>query len=268
VISATQPFTGPGGYRVYSWHGVLYPSVTTVIRGGPQTAAPAGWAARAAAEYAVANLGRLARLPAAEATAEIEQAARARWGGTAGIGSLVHAAVEAHATGRPRPELPAEAVPLLAGFDRFLADHAPRFLLAEQAVYSRRHGYAGTLDFIAEIPGGQAVTLVDVKTGKNVYPQTALQLAAYAHADFAGAPDGTEHPLPAIQATAVLHLRPNGYQLIPVLSGPPVFDAFLAALALFRWTTGQAPAILAGEDDAEGRGPGTTHPISSEPASP
>jgi hypothetical protein len=41
---------------------------------------------------------------------------------------------------------------LLAGFDEFLADHAPRFLMAEQTVYSRRYGYAGTLDAIAELP--------------------------------------------------------------------------------------------------------------------
>jgi hypothetical protein len=147
------------------------------------------------------------------------------------------------AGGVPKPFLPAAAVPFLAAFDRFTAEHEPGWLASEQTVVSRRYGYAGTLDALCTLGG--RVTLLDVKTGRGVYPEACLQLAAYAHADFTGHPDGrTEQPLPAIQAGAVLHLRPGGYRLVPVPVGQAVLEAFLAARAVFCWATELAPAVL------------------------
>ena len=235
--------TSPDGHRVYTWAGRAYPSVTAVLSGGvPKPFLPA-WAAKAAAEYAVANLDRLRLLPARQAVAEVKAAPWAQRDTAAGLGDLVHAAVAAHATGRPRPALPAAARPFLAAFDQFTADHQPGWLASEQTVFSRRYGYAGTLDAIATLGG--RVTLLDVKTGRGVYPEACLQLAAYAHADFAGHPDATsERPLPPIAAAAVLHLRPGGYQLVPVPVGQAVLEAFLAALAVFRWATDLAPNVL------------------------
>jgi hypothetical protein len=142
-----------------------------------------------------------------------------------------------------RPAVPEHAAGYLAGFDRFLAGHTPGFLATEQTVYSRRYGYAGTFDLLATLPG-RGLVLVDVKTGNRVYPEVCLQLAAYAAADFIGHPDGTEQPLPAIQAAAVLHLRPGGYQLLPVPIGRAVLEAFLSALAVFRFATDLAPTLL------------------------
>jgi hypothetical protein len=50
----------------------------------------------------------------------------------------------------------------------------------------------------------------------------------------------------------VLHLRPDGYQLLPVPIGLAVLEAFLAALAVFRFTTDLAPTLLP-RSDPEGR---------------
>jgi hypothetical protein len=235
--------TSPDGHRVYVWQGRQFPSVTAILSGGvPKPFLPA-WAAKAAAEYAIAHLDRLALLPPGAAVREVKRAPWTKRDTAADLGDLVHAAVEAHATGRPRPTLPAQAVPLLAAFDRFCADHDPGWLASEQTVVSRRYGYAGTLDAIATLGG--RVTLLDVKTGRGVYPEACLQLAAYAHADFTADPDGrTEQPLPAIQAGAVLHLRPGGYQLVPVPIGQAVLEAFLAARAVFCWATELAPTVL------------------------
>ena len=48
-------------------------------------------------------------------------------------------------------------------------------------------------------PDGRTV-LLDYKTaGSGVWPETAFQLAAYAHAEFYVAEDGTERPVPAIE---------------------------------------------------------------------
>jgi hypothetical protein len=253
MTTPAQASTGPNGHRVYQWAGRLYPSVTAVIKGGVPAPFLPAWAAKQAAEYAVANLERLAVLPAGQAIWEIKRAPWTSRDAAASLGDLVHAAVEAYATGQPRPDLPAEANPYLTAFDGFLAEHQPRWLLVEQTVYSRRYSYAGTLDAVCELPAGGPVTLLDVKTGKRVYPEAALQLAAYAAADFIGGPDGREHPLPTIQAAAVLHLRPGGYQLVPVPVGRAVLEAFLSALAVFRWATDLAPQVLPAADGGWGR---------------
>jgi hypothetical protein len=111
-------------------------------------------------------------------------------------------------------------------------------------VYSRRYGYAGTFDAIATLPG-LGLVLLDVKTGRRVYPEACLQLAAYAACEFVGDPDGrTEHPMPQVDTGAVLHLQPSGYRLIHVPVGRAVFEAFLAALAVFRFATDLAPTLL------------------------
>jgi hypothetical protein len=56
--------------------------------------------------------------------------------------------------------------------------------LIEEVVYSRRYGYAGTLDLGGEIDheGGRATIVSDWKTGKAIYSEAHLQVAAYGHA--------------------------------------------------------------------------------------
>jgi hypothetical protein len=241
----TPPQASPAaaGHRVYRWQVRDYPSVTAILSGGVPKPLLPRWAAKAAAEYAIAHLDQLRLLPVGQAIREVKQAPFTKRDGAAEVGDLVHAAVEAHALDQPRPALPEHTAGYLVGFDRFLADHTPGFLAAEQTVYSRRYGYAGTFDLIAILPS-RGLVLVDVKTGNRIYPEVCLQLAAYAAADFIGQPDGTEQPLPAIQAAAVLHLQPGGYQLLPVPIGRAVLEAFLSALAVFRFATDLAPTLL------------------------
>jgi hypothetical protein len=244
VTAPTLASTGTNGHRVYTWAGREYPSVTAIISGGVPKPFLPRWAAKAAAEYAIGHLDHLRLLPPGQAVREVKQAPWAKRDMAADLGDQVHAAVEATATGRPRPDLPDHAAGYLAGFDRFVAQRKPVFLLAERTVYSRRYGYAGTFDAIATLPG-LGVVLLDVKTGNRVYPEVCLQLAAYAAADFIGHPDGvTERPLPELHAGAVLHLQPGGYRLVPVPIGRAVLEAFLAALVVFRFTTDLAPNLL------------------------
>jgi predicted RecB family nuclease len=58
-----------------------------------------------------------------------------------------------------------------------------RPLAIEQVVWSTTHRFAGTLDFLAEItlPGHAAPVYVvgDIKTGKAIYDEARLQVAAY-----------------------------------------------------------------------------------------
>jgi hypothetical protein len=248
-----QATTSANGHRVYRWQGREFPSVTAILNGGVPKPFLPRWAAKVAAEYAIAHLDHLRLLAAGQAIREVKQAPFTKRDSAAEVGDLVHAAVEAAATGRPRPAVPDHAAGYVAALDRFLADHTPGFLAAEQTVYSRRYGYAGTFDLLATLPG-HGLVLVDVKTGNRVYPEVCLQLAAYAAADFIGHPNGTtEQPLPKVQAGVVLHLRPGGYQLLPVPIGPAVLEAFLSALAVFRFATDLAPTLLPTPDHEEGR---------------
>jgi hypothetical protein len=244
VTAPALASTASQGHRVYTWAGREFPSVTAILKGGVPAPFLVQWAAKAAAEYAIANLDRLALLPPGQAVREVKGAPWAARDAAADLGAAVHALIEAEATGRTRPVLPTEAGPLVAAFDRFVREHRPVWVASEQTVFSRRYGYAGTLDAIAGLAGRPGLMLLDVKTGRGVYPEAALQLAAYAHAEFIGHPDGTEHPVPEVEGGAVLHLRPTGYQLIPVPVGQAVLEAFLAALAVFRWATDLAPNIL------------------------
>lgn len=53
-------------------------------------------------------------------------------------------------------------------------------LAIEQRVWSRKYGYAGTMDVYGECYGVR--TLLDWKTGKSIYDEALLQNAAYRHA--------------------------------------------------------------------------------------
>lgn len=217
--------------HVYTWHGdppiIGADSVTRIISGGVPKFLTA-WAAKLAAECAVHKQSEWAHLPDDEAIAHIKKASDRVRDRSADIGTRAHKWCEdrvAGTHGEPDPDIKGHA----AQFERFLADWQPRYLETEVAVFSRTHRYAGTLDGIAELGPSRSVTLLDVKTGKSVYPEVALQLAAYARADFIGRDDGTEDPLPEIDQFAVLHLRPNGYKLVPVTVGDDEWFSFLYA---------------------------------------
>ena len=129
-----------------------------------------------------------------------------------------------------------EGPPVLARnhFHRFISDFEPGFLEVEATAWSETHGYAGTLDFIAMVDG--EVVITDIKTGKSgAWPDVALQLSAYANADFLIDAAGERRPLPDIDGAAVLTLRPDGYQLIPVRLGDDVFDTFRALIEVSKW---------------------------------
>jgi hypothetical protein len=119
---------------------------------------------------------------------------------------------------------------------------------SEATVYNFRAGYAGTFDRILDVPNvGRVVS--DIKTGSNVYPETALQIACYANAE--GVWSGSEHqPMPSRvrhDLGWVIHLRPDGGRVVPVdLSG--AWAAVTSLCCVWRWRARadiiRAPATL------------------------
>lgn len=226
----TAPFTrrnyGRGhGYR--DANGLKVPGVTTILSKGLPKPALVNWAARTAAEFAIDNWAMLNDLPISERLEMIRKAPDSTKSAAALRGTKLHDAAETLIeTGSVDVE--PEQVPLVESYAAFLHDWkvAPEFV--EAAVYSVRHGYAGTLDLIATLADGQR-WLLDIKTSKGVYGDMALQLAAYRHAEFLSDDDidGDDVPMPTVDAVGIVHVRADGYDLVPLTAGPAEFRAFL-----------------------------------------
>lgn len=261
--------------RTYNINSLTLWSVTTIIGAGLPKPAIAGWQAKSIAEFAVANwrqiggmLGavRLNRTddagvyivsdPDAVAGA-IDWLKGAPWRESKrkmSVGSAVHAEAEAYALGIPRPEPLPAVEPYLASFRNFLEDFKPDFQLVEATVYNIAEGYAGTLDAVARI-GGRTF-LFDWKTGKDIYPDVALQLAAYERAESVLLRDGSSAPMPKVDGCCALHLTEfdpelaaldpayRGYYVVPVATGKEAFDAFRYVREVMRWMEETSKGVL------------------------
>ncbi len=211
-------------------------SVTTVLRVVDKSGPLVGWAKRITAEaavtYAAELPGWVATFGASSAVGMLTKAADVIRDKSATTGSDIHALAESITLGHD-VTVTEEQAPFVAAYRAWVSDFAPEFLAAEEMVCSETFGYAGTLDAICRIAG--ETWLIDYKTSKGVYPETALQLAAYGRAEFIGrAGDPTRYALPEIDQYAVLHIRPEGYELVP-FDVDGAFEAFLAAKALADW---------------------------------
>jgi hypothetical protein len=65
----------------------------------------------------------------------------------------------------------------LLSFRRWEKSHSVKPILVEKSLVSDTFGYGGTIDFYGKIDGKP--TLVDFKTGKDIYPEMRYQVAAY-----------------------------------------------------------------------------------------
>jgi len=167
------------------------------------------------------------------------------WSAKARIGDLVHDAIDVYIKTGNSPEWrdwPVTARHMWESFLKFVIDYQPQWVDAEFTVWSNTWGYAGTMDWAANIRGW--LVLGDTKTGENVYPDFGLQLAAGMYADFILRDDGTEVPLPAFQRAAVLHVRPRSAALVPIGKIPECWEAFKATRVLKNWHDYDAPNVI------------------------
>ena len=108
-------------------------------------------------------------------------------------GSKVHRAIQALLTGetvrmdatfyselsKTDEELTVEEWECIMSFAAWWLAELPILLMSEQVVYNEAAGYAGTLDLYVNVGGKD--TLIDIKTGQDVWPEHELQVTAYAH---------------------------------------------------------------------------------------
>ena len=174
----------------------VVPSVTTII-GILNKPALMGWAARITAEYLIKQIPRIKsgkvkftvqeanRLYSLARTESMRESKKAM-----AIGTKVHAAVERYIkTGKGLKGRVNKQVK--NAFDAFLVWKEEvgigSVVAVEQVIYSKKHGYAGTLDLAVNLrrEGEKEYSLyiVDLKSSKAFYePDMPMQVAAYAYA--------------------------------------------------------------------------------------
>lgn len=273
---------GGSGYRIPTWLGddgkpMIVPGVTTVT-GVTYKPGIVQWAVDQTAAYAVANIDALLtrtetqgwgmlrwyhkRTPDFE-TDDLRNYHAGVLNDAAELGTSVHEWIEADLTdGFPPPITTPEMDEMVYRWEQFKEAHTIEPILVETTVVNKEHGYAGTLDGLWKIDG--VVTLVDVKTSRNTWPEHYQQLAALDKCDIYMEQvdkntDGAieyvvngestywvEKPMPKIEAYGIVHLRPTDFdnngnllesfcELKKVDNLDLHFEGFLGALALKKY---------------------------------
>jgi hypothetical protein len=250
------------GPRTYAWppqppHEFEVLSVTTAMK---SLAKPflIGWAAKMSAECAVEDheiIGAMLKKKNKKGALDYIKQARYRdMSGKGDRGTIVHGAIEAYLAGKPidpdhiqflleEKQVPEALWPatfkMVDGVTEFLYDFEPEVYWSEATVYNREYGYAGTGDLIARLMVGRKKlpVIVDIKTSKAIYNETAMQLTAYARADFEGLDDGSEAKLtpkgePIKHGIVVRPTASGKYEHANFDLTDEVFDKFLACLEL------------------------------------
>jgi hypothetical protein len=225
--------------------GVEYPSVTKTLGAAISKPWLAPWGAKSAATWVAENLDVLAEARRNGATNAdliklVTVAARQQREIKAEAGRYWHDVLEAMVLDAPFPALPEHLQGArfdgdLVDFDQvsggllnFLTDFRVKPLAAECTILNRTIGYAGTLDLVVQffdmwlpMPGGAVVKdpvgLVDCKTGKHLEEAARAQMAAYRRGEVLLMPFGRECSVPAVDFTAILHVRGEygrGYKVI------------------------------------------------------
>lgn len=247
------------GPRYYAWpptapHEFEVISVTSAVRGGYPKPFLEGWAAKMSAECAWDDFDVLKLFhEKGDQAAFLNHVKRARYrdrDAKAHRGTIVHSAIEAYIAGKPltddeinerlREKRVASGMwpgtrKMVEAVTNFFFEAEPEILLSEKTVYSRTHGYAGTLDIlgIMGIGASRVPVVLDVKTSKRIYDETCMQLSAYARADFIGLDDGTEMPFPTAPPEYGVVVRPTAsgeFETATFALTDEVYELFLSCL--------------------------------------
>jgi hypothetical protein len=222
----------------------------------------APWNAKLAAEYAVDMAEELPRMVERDRQGTIDLikgAARRYTASRSRIGSDAHDMFERMMRGEHIGRVHPDMEPYRTGFAEFLAAVNPELVRAEDVAWSETHDYAGSFDAIlrvwfdpdAETPtitpdrsGVPALLIVDWKTSKDTHAEVALQLSAYANADYVLTADGDKWVIPELDGGAVLHITPDQWSFIPVRIDRDVFEFFLALRHVFTWDRDANKTVL------------------------
>lgn len=226
--------------------------VTTITSNGLPKPALLNWAGDATAEYAVDHWDELAKLPTSERLKRIKGGRYEKRDAAAAKGSTIHKLAERLIAGE-RVTIPDGLEGYVQSCVRFLDEFDLRAVHVEAVVYSETHRHVGTLDLIADVllpdmpeydhvprgEDGYSRGLFDWKTGKSgIFGDVALQLAPYRWSEWLILPDGEVIEMPAVDFCAGIHLRQDGYTVVPLETGEDVYRDFLYVREVARIVDG------------------------------
>lgn len=236
--------------RMYDIDGTLYPSVTTILQaiGKP---ALVNWAAKVEREmvlevsaglYQDAPIGKRmsvsAWITSMQSRLTRTKAHQKELAKASEIGSQAHALIEWNLKARmlqqpgPPPKITDKAQWSFMAWEDWAKSVELKPIFVEQVVYSEKHGYAGTLDLLAEVNG--KLTVLDWKTGKAIYCEAHLQNAAYRQAI---REMGHGDPVQGIIVRLPKVETDPEFEAVEALPEAECFDVFLNTLRLWHWTT-------------------------------
>ena len=229
--------------RFYTIDGRHLPSVTTILDVIAKPALAPWYAKQERRYFETAMLEVLTKPGArdpefvlsavAEAVTGVKAADREKQR-AATIGTAIHAGIEWQLRTRlgedagPEPVLPDPAAWAVESWKDWAKSIALEPLAIERTVYCEACGYAGTLDLYARVEG--ALTVLDWKSGRAIYPEAFLQNVAYRHA-------AARQRLPSSQGLIVRVPKLVNDPSWEVMAVPEtlVIDDFMAAARLWRW---------------------------------
>lgn len=235
MTGLTKRIDGNRGHW-YKLDGEKVDGVTSVLSNGIPKPALTGWAAKMAAEFTADNLATLAQLDRATIIDTVKGAPWRDRDAAARRGTEVHGFAERLQRGE-EVDVPEELEGHVDSYIDFVRTTGWTPEIIEGVVVNRRYRYMGTFDGIGRMPLiDDRLWLLDIKTNRSgVYGEVALQLGAYRWAETYVDSTGKEQAMPAVDATGVIWIRADGWDLIPVNTGPDVFLSFRHAQLVARF---------------------------------
>jgi hypothetical protein len=243
-----------GGSRFYvhpTDREIVHPGVTSVIGMLPKQNFLGPWNAKMTAQLAVESIEFIQDMAARDREGAVQYlsgAARRYTKIRADVGSEAHDLFERIMRGEYVGRVRSDLQPYVDHFREFLEAVNPEFVRAEDVAWSDTYGYAGSFDVWLYVwldengyptpdrSGTKCLIMGDWKTGKNTYPDVALQLAAYMRADFVmNGETGEVEPMPEFDGAAVLHITDETWAFKPVVTNDDVFAQFLHLRSTFDW---------------------------------
>lgn len=224
-----------GAGHSYTLDGEKIPGVTTILNAMAKPAL-VDWAARTVAEAAVDDWDRWSKLAPSKRFQELSRAHRSSNKAAAARGTRIHALAD-KLQHEADVEVPDDLRGPVEAVARWLDLWQAETVWSETPVAHTAYRYGGTFDAVLDTPKLGRV-LLDFKTGKGVFPETALQLAAYRYADVALV-DGEEVDMLEVDRCVVAHVTSDDVETLPVDASEDTWRTFLYLAQVHRWTSVQ-----------------------------
>jgi len=180
IINNTEITFYPNSHQ-YRIDGKIIPSVTSILGMIDKSRQLLKWSENLSREFLQSYIGTTLEAVTVE-DAVTQYAVKRDKAGDVGhqVHEWINQFIKSVMNGTDEPSmdgLEQEVINGVMGFLKWYEQHTIEFLNTEKIVYSKKYNYVGTFDVLMKVDG--VLTLADFKTGKSIYPETKLQLAAY-----------------------------------------------------------------------------------------